>query len=408
MGRLMSVKSIIFAGVAACLAIAGTAPPSLAQTAFAPVAVVNDDVITFYDVEQRARLLALTGGRPGPELNQASLDGLIDDALRLQAGRRFDVVASQEEINAAVGEFAARLRIDQAQLEQSLAAAGVDQTALADFLSSQVVWRSLVNRRFGPRATPSEIELDQEIDLAASGRTRAFRLSEIAVPAGEGQEAAARQLIERVRAELAGGADFAELARRYSRTPSAQNGGDVGWVPETTMPPDLAELLAATPPGGVTPPYNVPGGISLYRVADTREEAPPWAQEAQMSLRRISIEGDDDDARARANAIRDETDGCESIPDLSDQATMESLDRKLVNALPGPVRGAVQLLQAGQASRPVVTEGRTEVFVVCDRTGGVDAEVRNNLREQIRVRRLSRLAEGYLQDLRREAVIERR
>ena len=67
-----------------------------------------------------------------------------------------------------------------------------------------------------------------------------------------------------------------------------------------------------------------------------------------------------------------------------------------------------QLLQAGQASRPVVTDGRTDVFVVCDREGGVDAEVRNQLREQIRVRRLSRLAEGYLQDLRRDAVIERR
>ena len=87
---------------------------------------------------------------------------------------------------------------------------------------------------------------------------------------------------------------------------------------------------------------------------------------------------------------------------------MDSLDQKLVRNLPGPIRGAIQTLQAGQASRPLAIEGKTEVFVVCDRSGGVDAETRNQLREQIQNRRLSRLAEGFLQDLRREAVIERR
>ena len=395
----------------ACLfgavAMLGAAAAS-AQTAFAPVAMVNDDVITFYDVEQRALLMQLTGARPGPEMNRAALEGLIEDRLRAQAARQFQIAASPEQISESANDFAGRVGVEPIELDNRLASAGVDRTALTDLLASQVVWRNLVNRRFGSRATPSEIELDQEIALAASGRTRAFRLGEIAIPAGEGQEAQARATMDKILSEFRGGASFSSLARRYSRTPSAQNGGDVGWVPETTMPPALAELLAATAPGTVTRPFEVPGGLSIYLVADTREEAPPWAQDAQVSLRRISIEGDDDDARARAEAIRDETDGCESIPDLSDQAIMESIDEKLVKALPGPVRGAVQLLQAGQASRPVVTEGRTEVFVVCDREGGVDAEVRNQLREQIRVRRLSRLAEGYLQDLRREAVIERR
>ena len=158
----------------------------------------------------------------------------------------------------------------------------------------------------------------------------------------------------------------------------------------------------------MTEPYQVPGGVSIYRVADTREESPPWARDAQISYRRISVEGEGEDARARARNIGENADGCESIPDLSDQETMESIDSKLVRALPGPVRGIVQTLQAGQASRPVSAEGRTDIFVVCDRSGGVDAETRNRLRDQIRARRLARLAEGYLQELRRDAVIERR
>ena len=56
------------------LAIAGLALAAVAQaqTAFAPAAVVNDDPITFYEIEQRARLLAIgSNASPGPELRGA-------------------------------------------------------------------------------------------------------------------------------------------------------------------------------------------------------------------------------------------------------------------------------------------------------------------------------------------------
>jgi len=391
------------------LVMVGTAPgPVSAQTAFAPVVVVNDDVITYYDVDQRARLMQLNGATPGAQLNSAALEALIDDRLRIQAGQRFQMETSEEEMAQAVDEFAQRLGVDRQTAMAQIDRLGVDNQTLVDFLRAQVIWRELVTRRFGNRSTPSELELDQEIALAASGKTRSFRLSEIALPTGQGQEAQARQLMSRILNELDGGASFESLARRYSQTPSAPNGGDVGWVPLTTLPAQLGELIAQTPPGTVTEPFAVPGGLSIYRVADTREESPPWARNAQVSLRRFSVEGDSDAAMAEVEALRSEMNGCESIPDLSEQATMESLDNKLVSALPGPVRGAVELLQAGQSSRPLRNEGRVEIFVVCDRSGGVDDQARAQLRDQIRSVRLGRFSDGFLQDLRRDAVIERR
>ncbi len=406
-GALRKMQVIGAAAIAAMTLVA--TPGAEAQTAFAPVVVVNDDVITYYDVEQRARLLQINGGAtPGPQLNSAALEALIDDRLRKQAGERFGLTADEEEVAAAVDEFSQRVGMDRTAALAQLASLGVSETSLEDFLAAQIVWRELINARYGSRATPSELELNQEIELAASGRTQSFRLSEIALPTGQGQEGQARDLMQRIITELRGGADFAALARRYSQTPSAQNGGDVGWVPLTTLPPALGEMIAATPAGQITEPFEVPGGISIYQVADSREETAPWAREAELSFRKITVSGGDSDAMAQAEALRGEVDGCESIPDLSDRATMESLDRKLVSALPGPVRGAVQFLQAGQASRPVQTGDTTEIFVVCDRTGGVDDEARNQLREQIRAARLGRFAEGFLQDLRREALIERR
>lgn len=394
--------SVILAGL---LAISGAAA---AQTAFAPVVVVNDDVITYYDVDQRARLMTLGGAEPSPQLNGAALEGLINDQLRLQAAERFRLEIDDAEVAAEMAGFGQRYGLDPQALDRRMASLGIEKESLERLIRPQVAWRSLVNGRFGSRATPSELELDSEIELASAGKTQSYRISEIVISGAQGQEAQARATAERAMARLRAGDDFAAVARRFSDSPSRQNGGDVGWVPQSALPPSLVSVIASTPAGQFTQPVQTPGGLGIFLIADTREEAPPWAQDAQMSLRRITIQGDDDEALEAAKALREGTAGCESIPDLTDGMSMDSIDQKLVRSLPGPVRGAVQLLQAGQASPPLRAEGKYEVFVVCDRTGGVDAEARNRLREQIRGQRLARMAEGYLQDLRREAVIERR
>lgn len=400
----------IFAIYVALLAAiwAGAPAPVAAQTAFAPVAVVNDDVITYYDVDQRARILQLSGAEASPQLNGAALEQLVDDQLRLQAAEQAQMTIDDAEVAAGVTQFAGRYGLEPDAFQRRLASLGVAPESVERLARAQLVWRDLMTARFGARATPSELELDGEIELAASGRVASYRIGEIAIASGPGREQEALQRITRVRREALSGADFSALARRFSEAPSGRNGGDVGFVAETSLPPDLAEMVGATPQGGVTEPYQNPGSVSILKVYEKREDAPPWAQDAQMSLRQITVDGDDDEARARAQALSEDAGGCGAIPNLSDGMTVDSLDRKIVRELPDPIRGAVQLLNQGQASRPVQLGDKTAVFIVCDRTGGVDAETRNQLREQIRNRRLNRLAEGYLQDLRREAVIERR
>lgn len=409
--NLLSTSRRTAAGALAALALASGAA---AQTAFAPAIVVNDDVITYYDVEQRARLLIINGAPNNQQLGNAAAEQLIDDHLRAQAGKLYQLSASPEQIDAGVDEFSQRIGMDRATLLSRMKQAGVDRAALDSLIASQLVWRELVNGRFGSRATPSEVELDQEIALAASNQTKSYRLQEISLPAGRGQEAEAQAAIGRIMNELNRGGDFSRLARRYSRAPSAQNGGDVGWVPATVLPEGLADLIASTPPGGVTQPFGVPGGVSIFRVLDTRDEVPPWAREGEISLRqiRVPIRGEGAEAEAAAKRAAEDvvagSSGCGSIPELEGEMTMESIDKKLVNALPAPVRDAVNLLQSGQASRPVRGDGTMDIFVVCERTGGVDDATRNQLRDQIRTQRLTRLSDGYLQSLRREAVIERR
>lgn len=406
----MNWKTPLLAIIGATLAAAAQA-----QTAFAPAAVVNDDPITFYEIEQRARLLAIgSNATAGPELNNAALEQLIDDRLRLQAAERFRVTATPAAISAAADELAQRQGQSRDQFIEQIARSGVTEDTLIDLLRPQVAWRQLINSRFASRATPGDAEIDQEILLAAVGRSRSFRLSEIAIPAPQGRESQAQAIVARVSQELANGASFASLARRFSRSPSAPNGGDVGWIPESRLPPDLAQTIGALQPGEVTQPIQVPGGVSFFKLENQRSEAPPWAQPAAVSMVRLAVPLAEDAsaeeiaaAREQAAELASNAQSCTGLPDLND-ARAETITTRPLTELPTNVQGAIQLLLPNQASRPVRSAGSMDVFVMCERTGGADAEARQQLAEQIRSTRLARFAEGFLQELRREAVIERR
>lgn len=410
-GRLAAPAraAMLSLGLAALGAVGAgvVAAPVAAQTAFAPAAIVNEDVITYYDVVQRARILELGGATPGPALNRAALEQLIDDRLRMQVGERLKIEATEEEILAGFNELGARQGKDGAGMIADLQAQGVDEAAIRDVVVSQIVWNRVVTSRFNTRATPSEGELDTEIEIAASSTEQRFRLAEIAVPATEADFDQATAFLNNLRNDIAGGASFGDLARKNSRSPTAQQGGVIGWVPQSSLPPAMSEELANIGVGGITRPLQIPGGAAIFLVLDAEASAPAWTNTTTYSLQRISVpltEG----AVDRAAALTADVTECGDLPDFDEDVTTARLNDVQPSTLTPLVQSAIADLKAGDKTAPVPSENTMDVYLVCSKRVGVPDEVRQQVREQIRSQRLTRLAEGFLQEQRRDAVIERR
>ncbi len=390
----------------AAMAIALSLGAAGAQTRFEPAAVVNDSVVTRFDVEQRIRLL---GGRPQDgELREAALDQLIDDRLKMEAARRAGVTPSESAIRDAVENYAAQRNVDVSQLEQGLGRAGVSLSALEDALAPQLAWVEVVRRRFGARAEPTQAEIEQEAALAAAGQARSFRLSEIAVPVAGRSEAAVRAQAERLVADLRRGADFAATARRASASPSAAQGGDIGWVPETALPLAAVDAINAAAVGGVTNPIPVPGGLLILRVHERRTET--LGADSRQTVTLISAQASGADAAQRLAAAMGGVQGCAAAADAAEAAglAVQRGEPTDVSALSPLVREAVTDLPVGGVSAPVTAQGAAAVFVVCARDAGLSPQAREALGLEIRQRRLVGFADSYLQELRSEAVIELR
>jgi len=167
--------------VGALLASAASIAPSAAQN-FAPVVIVNDQVITGYDVQQRALLNSVTQGGRGD--GEAALDELIADTLRIQAAKRFGIDPSPGEVREGFAEISRRNRRDPNQMRSGLLSRGISAEALDAQIKAEVAWRQLVIQRFGARARVTDIEVDEIMAAEAGGAIgeTEYRLSEMRFP----------------------------------------------------------------------------------------------------------------------------------------------------------------------------------------------------------------------------------
>src|SRR6478672_9492418 len=167
---------------------AAPAPPSPAVQATRIIAVVNGDVVSNADVDNRARLFALSTGLPVTQdvlnrLRQQITRQLIDERLRMQEVQRRHIVIPDKAIAGAIRDIEARNGLQQGALRARLAADGVGQRTLIDQIRTQLGWTQVLREQLGEKATITDAEIaDQQRLLAQQVGKPEYRVGEIFIP----------------------------------------------------------------------------------------------------------------------------------------------------------------------------------------------------------------------------------
>jgi peptidyl-prolyl cis-trans isomerase SurA len=269
---------LIVAALAALLVgVPPSARPGLAQAVQAIAAVVNDEIVSTRALTDRLRLVLATSNLPDdPEtrrrVEQQVLRVLIDETLQRQEARRLDLRVTAEEVDNALRSIAERNNLTVEQLAQELARAQVPMATLRDQITAQIAWLKVIARRIRPQVVVTEAQIDVALRTApAATGDRELLLSEILLPVYDPeQEPAVLEDAQRLVAAIRQGADFAALAREVSAAPSAESGGDLGWIATTALAEPLRAALAGTEPGQLSPPIQTPNGVQIFLVRDAR------------------------------------------------------------------------------------------------------------------------------------------
>jgi peptidyl-prolyl cis-trans isomerase SurA len=401
----------VFAAAAVASVLAGAASPASAQLAEGVAAVVNDHVISTFDVRQRANLLITSAGlQSTPEMQQRAraqaLRDLIDERLQIQETGTYEIAVTPQEIDSRLSDIARSNNTDLAGFTQQLSSAGISITTLRTQIEADIAWNRLINGLYGTRVRVSDVEIRETQERIAANATRPqYQISEIFLPADtEAEFNEMEQGALRLLQEMQRGAPFPSVARQFSRAPSAVAGGDVGWIASTDLAPELQPVAERLQTGQVSLPVRTPNGVYILAMRDRRAGADPGAS-STVSLRQVSAPV----ARQAALERLQRRGGCSDLDAQAgsiEGAVVVDLGQARETDLSPAIRGRISSVATGGAA-PVVTDGDTAntIFVCARQSGGGAVPAREEIEGRLREQELALLSERYLRNLRREATI---
>jgi len=384
------------------------AAPAAAQNPFEAVARVNDSIVTRFEVVQRNRLLQVLR-RPGASPERA-LETLIEDRLKTAAAAEAGIVPTEEDITFGMEDFAARANLTAEEFITAIEDVGIARETFRDYVAVLITWGELVRERFGPRARPSEAEIDRALALGTGPGAARVLLSEIVLPVEGPGQAADSEARAAALAEIEGFDAFSVAARRFSVAPSRADGGRLDWLPLSELPAQIAPLLLTLQPGDVTDPIVLPRGIALFQLRAIEDVAPSLGGTVELDHARIRFAPGTDLAAERDRLIV-RTDGCGDLWGVYRNAGEDRLIRDAAprGQLPGSLVAVLDRLDDGEVGvrQPAGASNGGELVMLCERRAIREEELtRAEIERQLFQRRLESFGDSYLAELRADAFIE--
>ncbi len=405
------------------LAIMITVPSlTYAQSAQRIAAIINNDIISSQDLNERMKIVLISSGLPDTiearqQLFPQVLQSYIDDTLKIQEAERLGFEVTQADLDTAFATLASNNDVSVDQLRRYLLQNDIDLEALDQQLRAQIAWSTIINLRIRPQVVVTEDQVNFAVEAGANTVDEELLLSEIVLPiySPENEVEVLRSASD-IATQVDSPDTFAQIARQVSASPSAAQGGNLGWVPSSLLIEGLRDPIMQLRVGDISPPIRTQAGVNLYMLRDRRvtSEAMPSDRvnlaQLVFNLPPEAGESEIEQMQAAASNLRDGIDNCEDMTAAAESVGyMEAvqLGWTFPQDLPPQIVGTVEALPVSQISAPIRGPGAIYLLMVCDReSGDANQALRNEVRARLENDVLERQANRYLRDLRKDAFID--
>ena len=429
----MKVLSLLFL----FLTLLGTSPTAMAKKSSIIeldniIAVVNDDVITRVELDNRLQLVkkqlgARTQLPDDAILRKQVLERMIMEKLQLQIAKRSGIRIDDETINRVIENIAKENKLSMEQFQKVLTRDGMPFADFRENIKNELLINELLKRQVKNKVTVSEQEVDNYLANKANikNHDEEYRLSHILVATPEAATPAqiqkARSRAEALRKRILNGEDFTRLAIGNSDGPQALKGGDIGWRKAGQMPTFFGQIVSNMKVGDVSPPLRSASGFHIIKLMDKR--SPDQSHEVQQTLaRHILIRPNqlvsNDDARKQLQALRARILAGEDFGQLARTHSADSASAAEGGSLgwtnPGTMvpkfEEEMDKLKPGQISQPFRTQFGWHIVQVMSRRRHDDSKqyLRNQARMLIGKRKADEATQNWLRRMRSEAYVDYR
>ncbi|MEQ9109896.1 MAG: peptidylprolyl isomerase [Rhodospirillaceae bacterium] len=417
--RAAALKVALLAGL---LAFGGPTPAAAQQEAMRIAAVVNEDVISLFDVQSRIQLFLITSGIEDTiEIRQRLLpqvmNALIEEKLKLQEARREEIEASEQDVLAAVQLIEQNNGMQPGAFSAMLNEQGIDPGTFYAQVEADVVWLRVVREVLARDISVSEEEVQAVIDrLIANQGKPEYLLGEIFLPIGLGsREADVLDLAQRLSEQARTGTPFPALAQQFSQSPTAAVGGDLGWITTGELEPELDRALVRMNPGEFSDPIRTVSGFTILALRDERATAEASPLMAAVTLSQVYLPTVGRAALSEqridqlSTALQTQVSSCEQMNNWATEIGGPGsgpVDLIRIGGLPEAVRDTVLDLPTGRVSPPIDVAGAKLFVMICEREEDSGLPSPNQVYSRLENEKLDTISRQRLRDLRRQALID--
>ena len=378
--------------------------------------IVNDEVISRYDVNQRVRLILVTSGIPATEENvkrieEQAIKALIDEKIQIQEAIKLEVPDSPDEINLMLDNIARSNQTTAEGILESITSQGVNSETLLSQIKSELLWNKIVRGRFGSYINISDEEVNIIYDRTIQNINNSqYDISEIFIGfEDESEEKEAKELTDRLTEQLKNEIAFEPVAQQFSQAPSSGQGGFIGWVSEGQLDPDIISNIKNLEIGSVSNPIKTVNGYYIIKLNGKSEEGGKNPMKNQYDLISVSFDIDD---KVMAKDFSDNFISCKRLDSLLEnynQKEVNVIGKRLLQELPKELHKELLEKNAGNALSPRFSNENIDIILICDRKDDIGIQVnRDVIEDNIYSQKMGMMSRRHLRDLRRDAVIEYR
>ena len=393
------------------------------------VAIVNDDVITEYELKDHINLVAnqlKKQGTPLPPqevLEKQLLERMINDRVQLQYAKETGVRVDDTQLEKTLERIAENNKMSLPAMREALEHDGINFNRFREEIRNEIIMARLKEREVDNKIVVTDSEIANYLkSQEALGKEDEYNLAHILVLVPE--QASPEQIqTKRARAEQAleqikSGADFAQIAVSFSDSADALQGGILGWRPAGRLPIIFLEALRSMQVGDVSGVLRSANGFHIIKLLDKRGK--DSAIEVQQThARHILIKTSElvseNDARNRTLNLKERLD---NGADFAELARLNSEDGSAAQGgdlgwlSPGDTvpefEHAMNALKIGQISNPVRSPYGWHLIQVLERRKQDITHDRERLlaRQALRARKADEAYEEWLRQLRDSAYVE--
>jgi len=250
---------------------------------FKIVAKVNNEAITEYDLDNRYKIIRLSlkeskTKTDNQNIYKQALEQLIEDKIKEQDILKKKISIDDELVVDYIFGIEKQKNMPKGGLKKYLKRNGIDYKNYTKKIKNDLMWGKLIQNNIQSNVVVLDYEVNEAVEYIIEKPDRIrFNISEIYIPISEREGKSEVQSIanELVR-EIKKNNNFEEIVNKFSRSSSAENFGNIGWLDENDLSSNIFNKIKDLNKGEISEPlfisnYNN-GGYYIFKLNNIKKE----------------------------------------------------------------------------------------------------------------------------------------